>query len=86
MIFEDDDDPERGRRRWNAYLAAIDAEIAQEARDLARVRPSLETDIGKVLDRPSPFVVDIGSETTRADRDAIQAEQDRWARLEKEGR
>jgi len=45
-----------------------------------------ETDIGKVLDQPSPFVVDRGVNTSRADRDAIQAEQDRWTRWERMGR
>ncbi len=45
-----------------------------------------ETDIGKVLDTPSPLVVDRGMHTSRADRDAIQAEQDRWTRWEQLGR
>ena len=45
-----------------------------------------ETDIGKVLDTPSPLVVDRGMHTSRADRDAIQAEQDRWTRWERMGR
>ena len=35
---------------------------------------------------PGPFVVDRGIYTSRADRDAIQAEQDRWTRLERMGR
>jgi len=46
-----------------------------------------ETDIGKVLDEPpSPLVVDRGMHTSRADNDAIQAEQDRWTRWERMGR
>ena len=45
-----------------------------------------ETDIGKVLETPSPFVVDRGIHTSRADSDAIQAEQDRWTRWERMGR
>lgn len=46
-----------------------------------------ETDVAKVLDEPpSPFVVDVGIYTSRRDRDAIQAEQDRWTRLERMGR
>lgn len=46
----------------------------------------VETDIGKVLEQPGPFVIDRGIYTSRADRDAIQAEQDRWTRLERMGR
>jgi hypothetical protein len=81
MLHDDDreDDPERDRRQWNAYLDLIDAEIAEEkgaAASISKTPPAL----------PSPFVVDVGSYTSRADRDAIQAEQDRWTRLEKLGR
>lgn len=90
MIFDDEDeDRDRARRRWNSYLAAIDAEIAQEARDRAKVRPQIETDIGKAIDQAGPLpplVVDAGAETSRADREAIQAEQDRWTRWERMGR
>lgn len=82
-IFDEDADAETARRRWNAYLAAIDAEIADEARQRAR----FTTDIGKAIDaKPLPFVVDCGPNTTKADREAIQAEQDRWTRLERMGR
>lgn len=82
-IFDEDADAETARRRWNAYLAVIDAEIADEARQRAR----FTTDIGKAIDaKPSPFIVDCGADTTRADRDAIQREQDRWTRLEELGR
>ena len=78
-MLEDDrePDPERERRRWNAYLDLIDGEIADEqaaAASISQPRP------------PSPFVVDAGIYTSRADRDAIQAEQDRWTRLERLGR
>lgn len=89
MIFDEDEDRERSRRRWNSYLAMIDAEIADEARQAARKRPAMETDLGKVLDQAAPLpplVYDCGANTSRADREAIQAEQDRWTRLEKEGR
>lgn len=85
MIFEDDDDPERGRRRWNAYLAAVDAEIAHEARQRARFQP----DIGKVLeDAPlCPFIYDAGPlENRPEDERAIQAEQDRITRLDRRDR
>lgn len=81
-MFDDDyeDDPERARRRWNAYLDLIDAEIAAEQRAAASIsKPKQESP-------PSPFVVDVGIYTSRADRDAIQAEQDRWTRLERLGR
>lgn len=86
MIFDDDEDKERARRRWNAHLAAVDAEIAEEARERARRRPAVEPDVAKALDLPSPWVWDYGPETPRADREAWQAEQDRWTRWEKEGR
>jgi hypothetical protein len=81
MLHDDDreDDRERDRRQWNAYLDLIDAEIAEEkgaAASISKTPPAL----------PSPFVVDVGSYTSRADRDAIQAEQDGWTRLEKLGR
>lgn len=46
----------------------------------------VETDMAKVLEPPSPLVVDVGIYTSRRDRDAIQAEQDRWTRLERMGR
>jgi hypothetical protein len=35
---------------------------------------------------PSPFIVDAGIYTSRRDRDAIQAEEDRITRLERLGR
>ena len=77
------DDPGEQRRQWHRLLDDVDREIADE-----RAEAQLfETDIGKVLDEtPSPFVVDRGMHTSRADRDAIQAEQDRWTRWERMGR
>lgn len=72
------DEPGEQRRQWNAYLDEIDREIADQR--------TFETDLGKVLEQPSPFVVDRGIHTSRADREAIQAEQDRWTRLERMGR
>lgn len=84
MIFDDEDeDRHAAKRRWNAYLAAVDAELADEARSQYRC----ETDIGKSIEaKPLPFVVDCGPNTTKADREAIQREQDRWTRLERMGR
>ena len=81
MLDDDDreDDPERERRRWNAYLDLIDAEIAEENRAAASISKAPPALL-------SPFVVDVGIYTSRADRDAIQAEQDRWTRLEQLGR
>ena len=76
------DDPGEQRRRWNELLDDVDREIADEKAEAQM----FETDIGKVLEPPSPFVVDGGSQTSRADRDAIQAEQDRWTRWERMGR
>lgn len=76
------DDRNEQRRRWNAYLADIDREIAAEQAG----RQRFESDIGKVLEQPSPLVVDRGIHTSRADSDAIQAEQDRWTRWERMGR
>jgi len=76
------DDPGEQRRQWHRLLDDVDREIADE-----RAEAQLfETDIGKVLDATSPFVVDRGMNTSRADRDAIQAEQDRWTRWERMGR
>lgn len=85
MIFEDDDDPERSRRKWNAYLDAIDAELAHEARQRARFEP----DLGKVLeDAPlGPFIYDAGPLRNRlGDERAIQAEEDRITRLDRRDR
>ena len=68
------------RAQWK-YLDALDAEIKSE-------RIMCETEIGKVLDEPppSPFIVDVGIYTSRADREAIQREEDRITRLERMGR
>ena len=74
------DDAGEQRRQWNRLLDEVDREIADEKAML------FETDIGKVLEQPSPFVVDRGMHTSRADNDAIQAEQDRWTRWERIGR
>ena len=76
------DDPGEQRRQWNRLLDDVDREIADEKSEAQL----FETDIGKVLDAPSPLVVDRGMSTSRADRDAIQAEQDRWTRWERMGR
>jgi hypothetical protein len=85
VIFEDDDDPDRARRQWNAYLDAIDAEIADECRQ----RSKCETDLGKVLqDAPlGPFIYDAGPlYTSPADERAIQANEDRITRLDRRDR
>ena len=62
------------------YHARLDREAAERA--------TFEPDLGKVLEEgPTlPFVVDCGPGTTRRDRESIQAEQDRWTRLERMGR
>lgn len=75
-------DPMRERREHNARIADVDREIAEEARE----RATFTTDIAKAIEPPSPFIVDAGPYTSRRDRDAIQAEQDRWTRLERLGR
>jgi hypothetical protein len=79
--FADDDDRMESRRRWNALIDDVDAEIREE-----RAAQMFEMDLGKVLDTPSPLVVDVGVNTSRRDREAIQAEQDRWTRWERMGR
>lgn len=78
---DDDEDRMAARRHWNALIADVDAEIREE-----RAAQLFETDIGKLLDTPSPLVVDVGESTSRRDREAIQAEQDRWTRWERLGR
>ena len=61
------------------YHKRLDAEAAERA--------TFEPDIGKVPEEtPPPLVVDVGVNTTRRDREAIQREQDRWTRLERMGR
>lgn len=73
-------DKQRERKEHNARIDAVAAELAAE-------RATFTTDIGAAIDgTPSPFIVDCGADTTRADRDAIQREQDRWTRLEEMGR
>lgn len=59
---------------------------ARMAREDQAEPVTCETDIGKVLEPPSPFIVDRGIYTSRADRDAMQREEDRWTRLERMGR
>lgn len=61
MIHEDDEDldRERARRRWNAYLEDIDAEIREE-------RATFTTDIGSVLEPESDIVVKPGSQHASA--------------------
>ena len=55
MIFDDDEDldRERSRRRWNAYLAEIDAEIREERASKA----TFTTEIGSVLEQPPADIV-----------------------------
>jgi hypothetical protein len=68
------------RREWKR-LDDLAAELQSE-------RIMCETDIGQVLDQPppSPWIVDVGVYTSRADREAIQREEDRITRLERLGR
>jgi hypothetical protein len=62
MIFERDEDldRERARRRWNAYLAEIDAEIREEQAQ----RATFTTDLGKVLE--PDIVIKPGSQHANA--------------------
>lgn len=76
-------DPQKARKERNAQIKAVEAEIRDERLHGA----TFETDIGKAIEElPSPFIVDAGPYTSRRDREAIQAEQDRWTRLERMGR
>ena len=76
-------DKQTERKEHNAQIKAVDAEIRDERMHGA----TCETDIGKAIEEsPSPFIVDAGPYTSRRDREAIQAEQDRWTRLERMGR
>lgn len=76
-------DAQKARKEHNAQIKAVEAEILDERLHGA----TFTTDIGAAIDaRPLPFVVDCGANTTKADRLAIQAEQDRWTRLERMGR
>lgn len=79
-MVERNDNFRRDFESVDEYHKRLDAEAAERA--------TFEPDIGKVLeeDPPLPFVVDIGPRTSRRDRDAIQAEQDRWDRWERMGR
>jgi hypothetical protein len=59
------------------YRRRLAAEGVDDAEALpAEAKPEL----------PSPFIVDAGIYTSRRDRDAIQAEEDRITRLERLGR
>jgi hypothetical protein len=62
MIFDDDEDLDRERssRRWNAYLAQIDAEIREEQAQ----RATFTADIGKVLE--PDIVIKPGSQHANA--------------------
>lgn len=62
MIFDDDEDldRERTRRRWNAYLADIDAEIREERAH----RATFTTDLGKALE--PDIVIKPGSQHANA--------------------
>lgn len=62
MIFDDDEDldRERARRRWNAYLDEIDAEIREEQAQ----RATFTTDLGKVLE--PDIVIKPGSQHANA--------------------
>jgi len=54
MIFDDEDlDRERARRRWNAYLDEIDAEIREERAEKA----TFTADLGSVLEQPPADIV-----------------------------
>jgi hypothetical protein len=79
--LEPDEDRMAAKRAEWKYMDDLAAEIKSE-------RIMCETDIGKVLDEPppSPFIVDVGIYTSRADREAIQREEDRITRLERTGR
>jgi hypothetical protein len=79
--LEPDEDRMAAKRAEWKYMDDLAAEIKSE-------RIMCETDIGKVLDEPppSPFIVDVGIYTSRADREAIQREEDRITRLERMGR
>lgn len=63
MIHDEDDedlDRERSRRRWNAYLDEIDAEIREERAQ----RATFTTDLGKVLEHD--IVIKPGSQHANA--------------------
>lgn len=62
MMFDDDEDidRERSRRRWNAYLDEIDAEIREERAQ----RATFTTDLGKVLE--PDIVIKPGSQHANA--------------------
>ena len=62
MIFDDDEDldRERARRRWNAYLDEIDAEIREERAEKA----TFTADLGKVLE--PDIVIKPGSQHANA--------------------
>jgi hypothetical protein len=79
-IEPDEDRMAAQRAEWKR-LDDLAAELQSE-------RIMCETDIGKVLDQPppSPWIVDVGCYTSRADREAIQREEDRITRLERLGR
>lgn len=66
MFHEDDEDIDResARRRWNAYLDDLDAEIREEARE----RATFTTDIGSVLEpqQQADIVIKPGSQHARA--------------------
>lgn len=82
-MAERNDNFRRDFETADEYHKRLDAEAAERA--------TFEPDLGKVLEEtstepPSPFIVDAGPYTSRRDREAIQAEQDRWTRLERMGR
>jgi len=62
MIPDDDEDLDRyaSRRRWNAYLAEIDAEVREERANKA----TFTTDLGKVLE--PDIVIKPGSQHANA--------------------
>lgn len=60
IFDEDDDDHYTSRRRWNAYLDEIDAEIREEQAKKA----TFTTDLGKVLE--PDIVIKPGSQHANA--------------------
>lgn len=64
---------------YRARLAAEAAYLDGDRDEAAQAKPVAET-------RPSPFIVEQGLHTSRKDREAAQAIEDRWTRLERLGR
>ena len=74
--FDDGGYRMRAARQWNRYLDEIDREIAEEREAAPQTEaPPL-----------SPFVVDQGQFTTRADNAAIQRWEDRITAMDRRDR